>query len=142
MRRLPYLGYSARDDGALYNATREVVLSDANPWWFKGTAGEGIGGPHVGLNMVWPMGIVVRALTSTSDDEIAECLEMLKVSTAGTGLMHESFNKDDPADFTRPWFAWANALFGELILKLARERPHLILAPSSKSNKSGQPVVK
>lgn len=35
--------------------------------------------------------------------------------------MHESFHKDDPSKFTRPWFAWANTLFGELILRLADE---------------------
>ena len=23
--------------------------------------------------------------------------------------MHESFDKDDAASFTRPWFAWANS---------------------------------
>ena len=40
--------------------------------------------------------------------------------------MHESFNKDDAGDFTRPWFAWANSLFGELILTLADTKPHLV----------------
>ena len=40
---------------------------------------------------------------------------------AGTGFMHESFNKDDANDFTRPWFAWQNTLFGELIVKLVGE---------------------
>jgi meiotically up-regulated gene 157 (Mug157) protein len=35
--------------------------------------------------------------------------------------MHESFNRDDPRKFTRSWFAWANTLFGELILKLMNE---------------------
>ena len=40
-------------------------------------------------------------------------------TTAGTGFMHESFQKDDPTVFTRKWFAWANTLFGELIVTLA-----------------------
>jgi hypothetical protein len=26
-------------------------------------AGEGIGGPHVGLDMIWPLGVIMRALT-------------------------------------------------------------------------------
>mmetsp|Transcript_27982 Transcript_27982/g.54403 ORF Transcript_27982/g.54403 Transcript_27982/m.54403 type:complete len:438 (+) Transcript_27982:1-1314(+) len=122
---LPYLGYVAADD-ALYNRTRELVLSPANPWFFKGVAGSGIGGPHIGLNMIWPMSIIMRALTSQDDGEIRQCLELLKATSAGTGLMHESFNKDDVGSFTRPWFAWANSLFGELILKIAEERPSLL----------------
>ena len=27
--------------------------------------------------------------------------------------MHEGVHKDDPAKFTRAWFAWANSLFGK-----------------------------
>ena len=40
--------------------------------------------------------------------------------------MYESFDKDDAKNFTRKWFAWANTLFGEFILKIERERPHLL----------------
>jgi hypothetical protein len=40
--------------------------------------------------------------------------------------MHESFDKDDAAKFSRPWFAWANTLFGEFILMVQREYPHLL----------------
>jgi hypothetical protein len=42
--------------------------------------------------------------------------------------MHESFNKDNPAHYTRPWFAWANTLFGELILQLAEKQPGILQA--------------
>lgn len=38
---------------------------------------------------------------------------------ANTGFMHESFHKDAPEDFSRKWFAWANTLFGELVIKHA-----------------------
>ena len=85
---------------------------------FRGKAGEGIGGPHVGYDMVWPMSIMMRAFTSTDDQEIKECLQMLVDTDAGTGFMHESFNKDNAANYSRHWFAWQNTLFGELILKL------------------------
>ena len=68
----------------------------------------------------------MRALTSTSDSEIVECLDLLKKASAGTGFMHESFFQDDVNNFTRPWFAWANSLFGELILYLSQNKPHLI----------------
>ena len=125
---LPYLGWCAATDER-YRATRTFLLSGDNPYFFRGTSGEGIGGPHVGLDMIWPMGIIVRALTSTEDGEILRCLRMLKATHAGTGFMHESFHKDDPANFTRGWFAWANTLFGELILRLDAERPALLARP-------------
>jgi len=114
---LPYLGCCAASD-PIYLRTRARILSDANPYFFRGQAGEGIGGPHVGQNMIWPLGIIMRALTSTDDKEITLCLKMLKTTHGGTGFMHEAFHKDDPKKFTRSWFAWANTIFGELILKL------------------------
>src|SRR5690606_24825066 len=101
--------------------TRRMILSDANPYFAKGKAAEGIGSPHTGLRSVWPIGITMRALTSGDDAEIKHCVEMLKRTHAGTGFMHESFDPDNPAKFTRKWFAWANTLFGELIVKLADE---------------------
>jgi meiotically up-regulated gene 157 (Mug157) protein len=125
---LPYLGWCTPGDER-YRATRAFLLGEDNPYFFKGAAFEGIGGPHVGVDWVWPMGIIVRALTSPDEGEIVRCLRMLKGSHAGTGFMHESFHKDDPAQFTRSWFAWANTLFGELILRLHAERPEILSRP-------------
>lgn len=122
---LPYLGACPLDD-PLYRRTRAFVLSPDNPYFFRGEAGEGVGGPHVGLEMIWPLGITMRALTSQEDAEIATCLRTLKETHGGTGFMHESFHQDDPDRFTRSWFAWANTLFGELVLKVHRERPHIL----------------
>jgi meiotically up-regulated gene 157 (Mug157) protein len=119
---MAYLGCCGKDD-ALYRRTRAFVLSDANPYFFRGTAAEGVGGPHAGLNMVWPMSLMYRALTTSDEREIRQCLRWLRDTTAGTGFMHESFDKDDAAKFTRPWFAWANTLMGELVVRLAAERP-------------------
>jgi meiotically up-regulated gene 157 (Mug157) protein len=110
----------------VYGNSRKIVLSNRNPFFFKGNAAEGIGGPHVGMDYIWPMSIIMRAMTSTVDAEIKQCLGWLKSTHAGTGFMHESFHKDDPTKFTRKWFAWANTLFGELLLKITKERPHLV----------------
>ena len=105
----------------VYQNTRRFVLSEDNPCFFSGAAGEGVGGPHIGYDMVWPMSIMMRAFTSTDDDEIRDCIAMLLATDAGTGFIHESFHKDDASRFTREWFAWQNSLFGELILKLVND---------------------
>ncbi|NDV69912.1 glycoside hydrolase family 125 protein [Dysgonomonas sp. 25] len=120
---MPYLGDVDVND-PIYQNTRRFVWSEDNPYFFKGTAGEGIGGPHVShvsLNMIWPMSIMMKAFTSQDDAEIQQCIQMLIDTDAGTGFMHESFYKDDANKFTREWFAWQNTLFGELILKLIDE---------------------
>lgn len=122
---LPYLGCCDGKD-PVYKRTRRRVLSVNNPYFFRGGAAAGIGGPHEGLNMIWPMALIAQALTSTDDAEIRQCLLWLKTTHAGTGFIHESFDKDNPAKFTRAWFAWANTLFGELIVKLSAERPQLL----------------
>ena len=108
-------------DNKIYRNTRRFVLSDSNPYFFKGEAAEGIGGPHIGYDMIWPMSIMMRAFTSCDDNEIRYCLNMLLTTDADTGFIHESFHKDNPWEFTRAWFAWQNTLFGELILKLVEE---------------------
>jgi meiotically up-regulated gene 157 (Mug157) protein len=117
---MSYLGDVKADD-PIYQNTRRFVLSEDNPYFFKGKAGEGIGGPHIGYDMIWPMSIMMRAFTSNDDAEIKWCIETLERTDADTGFIHESFNKDNPKKFTRPWFAWQNTLFGELILKLIDE---------------------
>lgn len=122
---LPYLGACVPGD-PIYRRTRAFVLSPENPYFFRGAAAEGVGGPHVGLEMIWPLAVTMRALTSTDDAEIASCLRTLKETHGGTGFMHESFHQDDPTRFTRSWFAWANTLFGELVLRVHKERPHLL----------------
>ncbi|TRX46365.1 glycoside hydrolase family 125 protein [Fulvivirga sp. M361] len=110
----------------VYQNTRKYLLSDDNPYYFKGKAGEGQGGPHAGKDTIWPMGIILRAMTSTDDDEIVFCIKLLMNTHAGKGFMHETFHKDDASKFSRSWFAWANTLFGELIVKLYNEKPALL----------------
>ena len=117
---MAYLGDVDIND-PIYQNTRRFVWSDSNPYFFKGKAGEGIGGPHVAYDMVWPMSIMMKAFTSQNDQEIKDCVRMLMNTDASTGFMHESFHKDDPKNFTRAWFAWQNTLFGELIIKLVND---------------------
>ena len=112
-----YLGDVPLDD-PIYQNTRRFVWSEDNPWFFRGKAGEGIGGPHIGYDMVWPMSIMMKCFTSQDDDEIRWCMRTLLSTDAGTGFIHESFHKDDARNYTRAWFAWQNTLFGELVLKL------------------------
>ena len=114
---MPYLGDVDIND-PIYQNTRRFVWSESNPYFFRGKVAEGIGGPHIGYDMAWPMSIMMKAFTSQDDAEIKWCVEMLMKTDAGTGFMHESFHVDDPTKFTREWFAWQNGLFGELILKI------------------------
>ena len=122
---LPYIDAVGPGD-PLYLNTRRFVLSDSNPYYCIGKAASGPGGPHVGRDMIWPLGLIVQGLTSTDDQEVRQVLLTLQKTHAGTGFMHEAFNKDDPSKFTRSWFAWANTIFGELVLKTFQERPRLL----------------
>ena len=122
---LPYLGLIDPQD-PLYIQTRKYIWSDRNPYFFQGKLGEGIGGPHVGLGYIWPMSIIMKAITSQSALEIQNCLYTLLNTDANTGFMHESFYKDDDKNFTRSWFAWVNTLFGELVLKVEENFPEIL----------------
>jgi len=122
---LALLGAADRAD-PLFRRSAALAWSRRNPYFFEGSAAQGIGGPHVGMDMIWPMSIIVHARNSDDDATIRQCLKWLKATHAGTGFMHESFHKDDPAKFTRSWFAWANGLFGELVLDIAKRKPALL----------------
>jgi meiotically up-regulated gene 157 (Mug157) protein len=122
---LPILGFIEKTDPVYIN-TRNFVLSDWNPWFFNGTFASGIGGPHTGQNMVWPMSILMQIQTSNSELEITKLIDILKRMAKVTGnLMCESFHVDKPSHFTRPWFSWANGLAGSTILRIIKEFPHL-----------------
>ena len=45
------------------------------------------------------------------------------------GVIYLSFKnmvEDDAKNFTRSWFAWANTLFGELVLHVADTHPEVL----------------
>lgn len=71
---------------------------------------------------MWPIGIAMQALTTQDEEEMKGCLDMLTSSHAGTFYMHESINKDNPEDYTRSWFAWANSLFAELLIRVKEQQ--------------------
>lgn len=122
---LPYLEYCSTNEPT-YVATRKFILSDANPFYAKGKV-SGLTSPHTGtLNQFWPMATIMQAMTTDDENEIVSCLRTLKQTHAGTYFMHESVNVDDPKKFTRPWFGWANSLFGELILNIAEKNPKIL----------------
>ncbi len=114
---MPYMGYCDISDPT-YQATRAFVLSGQNPYFFTGRAAKGIGSPHTPRDYIWPISLCIQGLTSRSSDEKLALLNSLMATDAGTGLMHEGFHKDDPTQFTRPWFAWANSMFAEFVISL------------------------
>jgi len=117
---IPYLGYCSADDET-YKNTRAFVLSRENPYYYEGTAARGVGSPHTPENYIWHIALSMQGLTSTDPEECRVLLKMLTTCDADTGFMHEGFHKDDPAQFTRPWFAWSNSLFSEFVLKCLDE---------------------
>ncbi len=89
--------------------TRKFVLNEkTSKWFYSGKDFSGIGGPHVGSGYSLPMSRIVQVLTTTDAQEQLEALSLLRNTTAGTGLIHESINVHNATDFTRPWFGWAN----------------------------------
>ncbi len=112
---LPYLGYCSKDD-ELYLNTRKFVLSNSNPYYFKGLAAKGIGSPHTPENYIWHIGLLIEGLTTDDRGEIERIWNTLLSTDAGTGFMHEGFNCDNPDEFTRSWFAWANTLFAIFVM--------------------------
>jgi len=119
---LPYIGFVDVAD-PVYIATRSAILSSRNPWWFHSPSANqsGIGGPHRGLNKIWPMNWIVQLSTSTDPTERVQLLDLIKRTTAGKGLIHESFDISQASGegFGRLWFAWGNSLFGEVVLNMA-----------------------
>lgn len=113
---MPYLGYQG--DGKIMQNTRRFILSEANPYYYQGKYARGIGSPHTPVNHIWPLSLIMQGMTSADKKEKEDILRMLSETDAGTGLMHESVNVDNPAIYTREWFSWANALFCEWLLDL------------------------
>jgi meiotically up-regulated gene 157 (Mug157) protein len=115
---LPFLGYCDKDD-EMYLRTRAYLLSPQHRLWRRGVLGDGLASDHTPQPNIWPLAIAMRGMTSTSQDELEACLRQMDEGDAGTGSMHESFDPDDPAHFTRPWFSWADMAYCDLALDFA-----------------------
>ncbi|KAK9453238.1 hypothetical protein V1511DRAFT_462732 [Dipodascopsis uninucleata] len=123
---LPLLGFVDADNEVYQNTRRMLMTKSGNPYYLKGSDFAGIGGPHIGVHYAWPMSLLVLIRTSDNDEEIISALNLVKKTTGGLGLMHESINVQHAGDYTRSWFAWCNSEFGKTILDLASRKPHII----------------
>ncbi|GLX66086.1 glycoside hydrolase family 125 protein [Paenibacillus glycanilyticus] len=112
---IPYLGYTSEDD-PIYRNTRRLILSSTNPYYFEGEAAAGIGSPHTPDRYIWHIALAMQGLTTSDISEKERLLGLMEATTAGTNFMHEGFHVDDPYQFSRPWFSWANMMFSELLL--------------------------
>ena len=133
---LPLLGFVPTNENTYMN-TRSMILSkEGNPYFLQGRAFKGIGGPHIGLQNAWPMSLLVQAMTSDEDDEIAGLLKSVKEASL-LGLVHESVSVDRLRDYTRSWFAWANSVFAQTILDIAERKPHLLFGEGAEKYVAG-----
>ena len=113
---LPFLEYPFLDE-KIYLNTRKYILSNNNKYYYEGKLLKGIGSPHTPANRVWPLSLSMQGITSSDEKEIINCLNQLITSTNNGYLMHESVDCDNPAIYSRPWFAWANSQFALFVLK-------------------------
>lgn len=117
---IPYLGYCDVSD-EIYQNTRKFLLSKSNPYYYEGKVARGIGSPHTPKNYIWHIALAIQGITAQTLEEKYEILELFRTTDGNENLMHEGFHVDDSAQYTRPWFAWANSMFSEFILHLNRK---------------------
>lgn len=125
---LPLLGFLNASHDVYQNTRRMILSAQGNPYFLRGSAFQGIGGPHIGLRHAWPMSVLVQALTSQDEAEIRWCLDAVK-NVSLMGLVNESVDVEYGWErMTRSWFAWANSVFAQTVLWVAETRPGLIFA--------------
>lgn len=113
---MDYLGYQGRNR-QVADQTRRMILSEANPFYYKGQAADGIGSPHTPAGYIWHIALCMQGLTAGTMQEKKEVLDRIAATDGGKLLMHESFCAEDDTQYTREWFAWANAMFCELVME-------------------------
>lgn len=113
---MEYLGYQPERKEVAEN-TRKLILSEANPYYYKGSKAAGIGSSHTPVGYIWHISLAMEGLTTKDKNKKLSILKKMVETDGDTGFMHESFNPDNPKEYTREWFSWANALFCELVLE-------------------------
>jgi uncharacterized protein len=119
---MPFYGWCASSD-PVYLDTRRFALSSDDPYYYSGKYATGLGSPHTPKGWVWPLGIIGAALSTTQRSDIVTAIDMLDRSDTLDGLMHESVNPDNPQQFTRPEFGWANAFWADLLFRTVAGYP-------------------
>ena len=115
-------------DDPLYHRTRGCALSSRNAYFYRGRFASGIGSAHTPRGYVWPLALIARALTSSDRGEVLAQLRALEASAGRDGLIHESFDPQDPRRFTRAEFGWANAMYAELLFRAGADLRPLRIA--------------
>lgn len=110
-----YIGYESKRKDVEEN-TRRFLLSDANPYYFKGKVAAGIGSPHTPSGYIWHIAMAMQGLTADSKEEKIAILRNMAATDAGKNMMHEGFCCEDDTKYTREWFSWANAMYAELLM--------------------------
>ncbi|RDW80829.1 hypothetical protein BP5796_05527 [Coleophoma crateriformis] len=127
---LPIMGFVDQSNSVYQNTRKMLLTKSGNPYYLEGKGFKGIGGPHIGLENAWPMSLLLQIMTTDDDKEIEELLGLV-LKASRLGLVHESINVNQIVDYTRSWFAWANSVFAQTILDLAKRKPHLIFGPGA-----------
>ncbi|MDO4297101.1 MAG: glycoside hydrolase family 125 protein [Lachnospiraceae bacterium] len=112
---MEYLGYRGRSRQVADN-TRKLILSEANPFYYKGKKAAGIGSPHTPVGYIWHIALCMQGLTAESMSEKRKMIDLAAATDGGKMLMHEGFCAEDDTRYTREWFSWANAMFSELVM--------------------------
>ncbi len=126
----PYFGYTTAND-RYYENTRRFLLSQDNPSFYQGHVARGIGSYHTPDHWVWPLALIMEGMTATSSSEKQDVLGQLLASDPGDHLLHESFNPDNPQQYTRRSFGWPNALFSEFVMTQFDGSPEIPMGDTS-----------
>jgi len=112
---MDYLRYQGKNPLVAEN-TRKLILSEANPFYYKGEKAKGIGSPHTPVGYIWHIALCMQGLTAQTAKEKKEMICLAAATDGGKMMMHEGFYAEDDTKFTREWFTWANAMFSELVM--------------------------
>lgn len=112
---IPLIGYIGNDN-EIYMNTRKYILSKDNEYYYEGKYAKGVGSPHTPSGYIWHIALAIEGLTTDDMEKKLEIINMMKNTDANTLFMHESFDPNNPSEFTREWFSWANSMYCELVM--------------------------